>query len=281
MYLAPKLSGGLTCPDGQLFSQCKAHCQRKCGEPKTDCDESICRPGCVCPDNKLMWNNGLVCSDLCLLTTAAPTPAPTTTLPSGCKDKIDSCESEIDRCSSESALVRDTMMIACPWTCQNVNICGDIFTTTTATTTTVAAVTAKPLCKNTYSWMTCQHHKKAGRCDKKIYPTIADMCRVTCNTCSMPEYEKPPPPTRPPPTVDPYPDCKDETNVCKQLSESGHCKISQIARRCLKTCDVCHLKERFEEEVNNVTIAAIVATEPQARVLNFTSQISIFSPILY
>ena len=122
----PVSMAGIQCPTGQKFSQCRSHCQARCGDSgPIVCDRS-CRPGCVCSDEThYMWEDGTTCAPMCLVmkTTAAPrTPPP------ACRDTVADCETLIQELSCEN----ENALFFCAKTCKDKTKCGDFFETTTA-----------------------------------------------------------------------------------------------------------------------------------------------------
>lgn len=243
----------------------------RCGKIVGECDEEICHPGCICPEGEWMWENGITCASMCLITTIASTTtlAPTTvmtTIPAACYDRLENCETEAAMCNADSLMLRETMKIACPMTCKNIEVCGNIFTTTTIVslppTTPPIKLVMQPSITTRMPWpkcvdrdtSTCTTMKASGRCNRRMYPSIVNMCRKTCNACDMPPLKPLPTTTTTPlPTTTVQvttpemtnPPCINEHPLCYQLKK--HCRIDRIARRCLKTCNACHLHDHYAE----------------------------------
>ena len=58
------------CSNGQIYKDCKL-CDRTCNEPNPVCNK-MCKPGCSCPPEAPIWQNGE-----CTTESMCPTPAPT------------------------------------------------------------------------------------------------------------------------------------------------------------------------------------------------------------
>ena len=48
-------------------------------------------------------------------------------MPPACKDSLTNCKEQEGRCYSPYQSLRETLQFACPFTCKNREICGDIF----------------------------------------------------------------------------------------------------------------------------------------------------------
>ena len=178
-------TGGIVCPEGQVFSQCKSHCQFKCGKSAPTCSQEKCLPGCICAnESHVMWEDGKTCAPVCLeiKTTLAPT---TTTLPKGCEDRITTCKDMISSCQNSE------VRYLCAISCKNKEVCGDIFNTTTPPPTYETLVGTRP--PATTPSVTkdpkfdCNDNQKQCKtlsrfCGVPGY-RVARMCPHTCGMC--------------------------------------------------------------------------------------------------
>ena len=49
---------GEKCPKNQEFMKCATPCPLVCGQPKPEICAAMCKPGCACPKNKWLREDG-------------------------------------------------------------------------------------------------------------------------------------------------------------------------------------------------------------------------------
>ena len=269
-----------------IFSQCKAHCQVKCGEEDKEkvCDESKCMPGCVCPEGEFMWANGKACSSICFKPTQAPEK------PKACMDIMPDCTKFAEKC--DDLISGPTLQTACAFTCKNKDACGDFFEPKNpAPTPAPVAEEPKSTCKDLYPKQ-CQLEVFKKRCDPVKYSTFAlGFCRKSCGNCDESELK----PMKvndgsretnsnSSPDAVSKPTCVDTMKpayMCENLRDNCMTvKTMQIA--CKKTCGLCD--QTVDTKSNSSITAQVVANpvqpsfNPSAKPVLTTQAPSIYQP---
>jgi len=275
------INGGITCPDGLIFSQCKSHCQVKCGDEDKDnvCDESICMPGCVCPEGELMWENGRACSSICLKPTQAPEK------PKTCIDIMPDCPNFVEKCND--LISGPTLQTACAFTCKNKDVCGDFFEPKKPISTPASVkVEQQSTCKDLYPDQ-CQLEMFKKRCDPVKHTTFAlRFCRKSCGNCDGPEFKKMKISEKESSSSSDVaePTCVDTMQpayLCENLRDNC-LTIENVKTACRKTCGLCDqpLQAKTVASAVDPSVGPIVAQpiDVQTSPAPFQSQ---SSPMIY